>query len=239
MIETVKNLLKALTSEHIALISVIVTILLFIVGKFNELKFKKHELKKEKYFQFINMLKDIYVKKGEILIDDDFKNKLFDFGSTLFIYGSKKMYKKYCFFRECSCDVVKHTKFYYDDIALFLVADMLNQIRKEIGMYNFETPLNYKSIAFYSNDIYFNPSIGLKWWDRKLKLFLIKTELFLYKINQLVFFKYLLLFILFPIKILIVIYKCLFLIPLGSLIIKTGLDKKLEEFNKKINNSAN
>lgn len=235
MIEVLKNILDSLTAEYVALISVIVTILLFIIGKYNELKFKKHELKKEKYFQFIDMLKEIYLKKEKIESNDKQKSKFFDFGSTIFIYGSKKMYKKYCFFRECSCDLVKNTKFYYDDIALFLVADMLNQIRKEIGMNNFELALNYKAIAFYSNDIYFNPSIGLKWWDRKIKLFLIKAELFLYKINQLVFIKYLWLFITLPFKLAVVFFKCLVQIPLGLFLIKTGLDKKIEKLNNRLN----
>ena len=63
VMESIKNILKDLTSEHVALISVMVTILLFIFGRFNELKFKKHELKKEKYFQFIDMLKEIYLKE--------------------------------------------------------------------------------------------------------------------------------------------------------------------------------
>ena len=89
-----------LTSEQIALISVLVTILLYILGKYNELKFKKHELKKEKYMKFIDLLKETYLKGGDIFADKEYKEKFFDFGSTIFIYGSKKMYKKYCFFRE-------------------------------------------------------------------------------------------------------------------------------------------
>ena len=236
MLESMKDILKDLTGEHVALISVMVTILLFVLGKFNELKFKKHELKKEKYFQFIDMLKEIYLKEGKIELNKTQKTKFFDFGSTIFIYGSKKMYKKYCFFRECSCDLVKNTKFYYDGIALFLVADMLNQIRKEIGMYSFEVPLNYKSIAFYSNDIFFNPEIDLKWWDNKLRVFLIKFELFLYKIINFVQLKIVFRIILLPFKIIIVMLKCLFQIPLGKLLIKTGMDKKIKNLNEKTNN---
>lgn len=81
-----------LTSEQIALISVLVTILLYILGKYNELKFKKHELKKEKYMKFIDLLKETYLKGGDIFADKEYKEKFFDFGSTIFIYGSKKMY---------------------------------------------------------------------------------------------------------------------------------------------------
>ena len=237
--ESIKNILKDLTSEHVALISVMVTILLFIFGRFNELKFKKHELKKEKYFQFIDMLKEIYLKEGKIELNKAQKTKFFDFGSTIFIYGSKKMYKKYCFFRECSCDFVKKTRFYYDGIALFLVADMLNQIRKEIGMYNFEIPLNYKSIAFYANDIYLNPKINLKWWDNKLRVFLIKFELFLYKIIELVPLRIIYSIISLPFKMIVVMFKCLIQIPLGKILIKLGLDKKIEELNDKLNNKSN
>lgn len=233
MLETIKEILQSLTAEYVALISVIVTILLFIIGKFNELKFKKHELKKEKYMQFIDLLKETYLSGSDININEEWKQKFFDFGATIFIYGSKKMYKKYCFFREISSDFMKNKKYYDSTISLYLVADMLNQIRKEIGMYNFELSLNFKSIAFFTNDIYFNPNINCKWWNYKLKLFLIKFELFLCKIEEMVLLKILFNFIILPFNMFALIFKYLFQIPLGRFLIKTGLDKKIEELNDK------
>ena len=62
MIDTIINIFKGLTSEQIALISIFVTVLIYLLGKYNELKFKKHELKKEKYMEFINLLKETYIK---------------------------------------------------------------------------------------------------------------------------------------------------------------------------------
>lgn len=171
VLEILKELLQSLTAEYVALISVIVTILLFIIGEFNELKFKKYELKKEKYMQFIDLLKEAYLSGGDINLNEEWKQKFFDFGATIFIYGSKKMYKKYCIFREISSEFMKKKKYYDNTISLYLVADMLNQIRRKIGMYNFELSLNFKSIAFFTNDIYFNPNINCKWWNYKLKLF--------------------------------------------------------------------
>lgn len=53
-IKSIIGIFGKLSSEQIALISVLVTILLYILGKYNELKFKKHELKKEKYMKFID-----------------------------------------------------------------------------------------------------------------------------------------------------------------------------------------
>lgn len=225
-LKVIKDAIMGLTSEQIAFISVIVTILLYLLGKYNELKLKKHELKKEKYMKFIDMLKDTYLKGGDILVDEKYKEKFFEFGSTMFIYGSKKMYKKYCFFREFSSDFVKKCKYYNKEVVLYLMADMLNQIRKEIGMYNFELPLNFKSISFFTNDIYFNPIINLKWWKNKITVILIKFELFLYKIEELVLIKILINILSLPFKLISVIFKCLFMIPLGRLLIKLGIDKK-------------
>lgn len=232
MLDKIKSIMEVfgnLTSEQIALISVLVTVFLYILGKYNELKFKKHELKKEKYMKFIDLLKETYLKGGDIFADEEYKEKFFDFGSTIFIYGSKKMYKKYCFFREFSSDFIKKCKYYNSDVILYLVADMLNQIRKEIGMYTFELPLNFKSISFFTNDIYFNPDINLKWWNSKIRTILIKFELFLYKIERLVLIKILLSILLLPLKMLVVIFKCLFMIPLGGLLIKFGIDKKIKK----------
>ena len=64
--------------------------------------------KYKKVQNLIQKLKDnnVYDK------DNDFKEKFFEFGATLFIYGSKKIYKKYCFFREIGNDLVKKTKYY-------------------------------------------------------------------------------------------------------------------------------
>ena len=203
--------------------------LIYLLGKHNELKFKKHELKKDKYMQFIDLLKDTYLKGGDITLDDEYKGKFFDFGSTLFIYGSKKIYKKYCFFREFSSDFIQKQKYYDKDIVLYLIADLLNQIRKEIGMYNFELPLNFKSISFFTNDIYFNPRISIRWWNSKIKVFLIKFELFMCKVEEIVFLKILFNFLTVPFKMILLIFKYLIVIPFGRLLIKLGIDKKLNK----------
>lgn len=229
MLLKIKDIILGLKSEQIALISVIVTILIYLLGKHNELKFKKHELKKDKYMQFVDLLKDTYLKGGDITVDEEYKEKFFDFGSTLFIYGSKKIYKKYCFFREFSSEFIQKRKYYDKSIVLYLIADLLNQIRKEIGMYNFELPLNFKSISFFTNDIYFNPRIGIKWWNSKIKVFLIKFEIFMFKLEELVFLRILFDILTIPFKMLLLIFKYLVVIPFGRLLIKLGLDKKLNK----------
>lgn len=229
MISKLKDILVNLTSEQIALTSVAVTVIIYLLGKHNELKFKKHELKKDKYMQFVDLLKDNYLKGGDVTLNKEFKEKFFDFGSTLFIYGSKKIYKKYCFFREFSSEFIQKQKYYDKEIVPYLIADLLNQIRKEIGMYNFELSLNFKSISFFTNDIYFNPRISIKWWNCKIKVFLIKFELFICKLEEIVFLKILLYILAVPFKMLQLIIKYLIVIPFGKLIIKIGLDKKLNK----------
>lgn len=229
MLLKIKDIILGLKSEQIALISVIVTIIIYLLGKHNELKFKKHELKKDKYMQFVDLLKDTYLKGGDITVDEEYKEKFFDFGSTLFIYGSKKIYKKYCFFREFSSEFIQKRKYYDKSIVLYLIADLLNQIRKEIGMYNFELPLNFKSISFFTNDIYFNPRIGIKWWNSKIKVFLIKFEIFMFKLEEVVFLRILFDILTIPFKMLLLIFKYLVAIPSGRLLIKLGLAKKLNK----------
>ena len=227
MIDTIKNIFSGLTSEQIALISILVTILIYLLGKYNELKFKKHELKKEKYMEFINLLKETYLKGGDFLLNEEMKAKFFEFGSTIFIYGSKKMYKKYCFFREFSTDIIKKCKYYDKDILLYLVADMLNQIRKEIGLYTFELPLNFKAISFFTNGIYFNPKANSKWWKSRINAFLIKFELFLYRILEMVIIRIFIYILIVPFKIINLVFRYFFMIPLGKILIKLGIDKKL------------
>lgn len=227
MIDTIINIFKGLTSEQIALISIFVTVLIYLLGKYNELKFKKHELKKEKYMEFINLLKETYIKGGELLLDEEMKSKFFDFGSTIFIYGSKKMYKKYCTFREYSSEIVKKCRYYDSQTILYIVADMLNQIRKEIGLYNFELPLKFKAISFFTNGIYFDPNINYKWWKYKINLFLVKFELSLYKIVEMPCIKIIIYFIILPFKLIKLLLKYIVMIPLGKILIKFGIDKRL------------
>lgn len=87
--KSIIQIISNLSSEQITLISVIVTILLYLLGKHNELKFKKHELKKEKYLEFIYMLKEIYLNGGNIELNDEWKEKFFEFGSTVFMVLKK------------------------------------------------------------------------------------------------------------------------------------------------------
>lgn len=212
--------------------SILVTLLIYLLGKYNELKFKKHELKKEKYMEFINLLKETYIRGGNLLLDEEMKSKFFDFGSTIFIYGSKKMYKKYCTFREYSSEIVKKCRYYDSQIILYIVADMLNQIRKEIGLYNFELPLKFKAISFFTNGIYFDPNINYNWWKCKMNLFLVKFELSLYKVVEMPCIKIIIYFIVLPLKIIKLLLKYIIMMPLEKLLIKFGIDKKSNKKNK-------
>lgn len=96
-------------------------------------------------------------------------------------------------------------------------------------MYNFELPLNFKSISFFTNDIYFNPRIGIKWWNSKIKVFLIKFEIFIFKLEELFFLRILFDILTIPFKMLLLIFKYLVVIPFERLLIKLRLDKKLNK----------
>lgn len=228
----IETVISNLSSENIAFISVLVTFLLYLLGKHSELKLKKHELKKDKYMEFISMLKDIYIKNGKVEINEKTRKWFFEFGSTILVYGSRKMYKKYCFFRESSCNYIKNCKFYNDKLPLFLIADLLNQIRIEVGLNDFELPLGYDSISFYTNDIYFNPYSSLNWWKSKVSVFLIKFELLLVKFVNLIPLKIVFIFLLLPIKMLWITLRVVALNFFGRVL--KQLNVKVDIENNKI-----
>lgn len=224
---------SGLTPENIALLSVIITLLLYVLGKRSELKLKKHELRKDEYIQFINMLKDIYLNQ-DFKLSGENKEKFFDLGAALFVYGSKKMYKKYCFFRNFQTSIISITKYYDSNLSLFLVADMLNQIRKEISFNTFELNLKYDAIAFYTNDIINNPVSKIKWYKDKYKVRMIKIELFFLDIYKLVPLNFIYYKLIKPIiSILIVIVRIFILLPLGQLLLKMGFKLKNGKLTRK------
>ena len=220
MFDNIKELVLKLNSANVAFISVCVTVFTFLFARYNEVRFKKHELKKKNYMKFIDMLKKSYTIGNDFYSTPEFKDDFFKLGSTVFIYGSKKMYKKYCFFREFTSDIVKKCKYYNEEDTVYLIADMLNQIRKEIGLYNFEFPLNYNSIAFFTNGIYFNPLRNLKWWKCKISVFLVKFELFMQRVVMLSETRIFIEFICAFFKFISILFKYLFMIPLGFILKK-------------------
>ena len=109
---------------------------------------------------------------------------------------------------------------------------MLNQIRKEVGLNIFEGNTGYDSIAFFVNEMSYNPIAKQKWMKDRYKIFMIKFELFILDRTKFIFLKKLYYSIISPvIGILKVLFKYLVMIPIGKIIIRfcPNVAKKLQE----------
>lgn len=132
--------IQTLKTEEIALISIIVSLIIYILSKRAELRFKKYEAKKEKYAIFIEFLADFFVKSkyyknvnGKRL--KEFESKFSEAGANLSVYGSKKLYKEFCFFRQITVDEsIRNLKYFDQKLVIYSFAKMLKIMRKEAGL---------------------------------------------------------------------------------------------------------
>ena len=92
------NAIANMTTEQIALLSLVVSLILYLLGKRYDIKLKKYDAKKQNYENFMALFFDIFkhVKNDQdITKNQELQSKFFQAGSSLAIYGSKKMYKLY------------------------------------------------------------------------------------------------------------------------------------------------
>lgn len=92
-----------ITSDTIALLSVIITVLIFVLTRRAEIRYKKHDDKKVQYLKLISLMEKTLTgvkkdKNGNVILSNDVKHLFFDTGSSLLLYGSKKIYRQYVFF---------------------------------------------------------------------------------------------------------------------------------------------
>lgn len=98
-----KSINKLITADNIALLSVIITILIFIISRHIEIRYKRHDDKKIQYLKLIDLMQKSlsdYKKnrKGEPVLTDEMKKHFFDTGASLLLYGSKKYIGNICYF---------------------------------------------------------------------------------------------------------------------------------------------
>lgn len=137
-----KNILDTITSyitaNNIALLSVIITVIIFVAGRHEEIRYKKHDDKKTQYLKLIKLMEDSFTstkknKKGELILSQDIKKQFFDTGSSLLLYGSKKIYRQYLLFREFTSNpLIKCCKYYKDSIIIYIMSEILVTMRKEV-----------------------------------------------------------------------------------------------------------
>lgn len=170
--------ITALSIEQITLFSILVTLLIFLWGKHSELKQKKQELRRIEYKKFINLLQKMYTKKFKP--DDRTKQEFFDSGVSLLIYGSKKMYRNYVFFRDYSTNpIIINSRYNRNNAAIYVVADILKTVRHEVGMSRFSELESNEVLSFFVNDIGMNPLSKIESYKAKRNISMLKFELFM------------------------------------------------------------
>ena len=134
-----------ITADNIALLSVIITVLIFVISRRAEIRYKKHDDKKVQYLKLIDLTQKTLTvhkkdKKGEVILSDELRRQFFDTGASLLLYGSKKIYRQYLLFREFTSNpLIKQCKYYKDDIIMYIMAEILRTMRKEVGLSYFNS----------------------------------------------------------------------------------------------------
>ena len=147
----------------------------------------------------------------------------FNVGSSLLIFGSKKLYRKYLLYREISTNplILNNKNFEEGEVNLFLLGSILKQIRKEIAL-EINNPISeIEALSFFVNGFANNPLAKVKYARVKHQIRMFKLELFLFERWYLIYTRRLYYMTFAPIfgslKLLI---KYLILIPIGKLIKK-------------------
>lgn len=209
-----------LNANQIAIISLIITLLLFVAGKRAENKIKIYETRKEEYQKLIDFFIKIFSavsNKEEVPQDDKTKKEFLDMGASLAIYGSKKLYKTYCFYRLISLDEkVQATKWYSKDMPMYCLGEMFQIMRKEIGLNHELIQVDVPDVlSFYLTD-FSKPQFKKNFYKYHYNKLVLKSIIFWGKVEDFIpfvwvsnyilkpFFLTLYFIIRFPIKLLIV-----------------------------------
>lgn len=213
--------ITGLTTDQIAVISLAVTLLLFVLGKHSENKIKIYETRKEEYRKLMEFFQQIFASRerssDEIAKDEELKKQMLDMGSSLAIFGSKKLYKTYCFYRWLALDQnIKNSRWYSDDMMMYSFGEMYQIMRKEVGLNRDFIPVDVPDLlAFYITD-FTKPQFKKKFYKYHFNKYALKSAIFWGKVEDLIpvawmqnyiikpFFFTLFCIIRFPIKLLIV-----------------------------------
>ncbi len=181
-----KAFILGIKADQIALVSVVVTLILFVAGQRSETKFKKHEVRRQEYKKFIEFLEESL--SGKLNVNDpENKSKFFDMGVSLFLYGSKRVYKKYLFFREYATNpIVQKSKHNNGKVIMYVVADILSTIRHEVGLTSISELEPNEVMSFFVNDIGTNPLSRIDAYKARYSIFMIKCEVFFFNRYKLV-----------------------------------------------------
>ena len=155
VLKSIYEFVAGLSIEHITLLSVLVTLIIFVFDKRTATKNTQVEARREHYEKFIQLLQKFSTSK--VKLDEKARNEFFDVGSSLLLYGSKKVYKKYVFFREYTTNpVIQKSKHNQKEVLIYVIADILKAIRHEVGLTSLGELSSNEALAFFVNDIGMN-----------------------------------------------------------------------------------
>lgn len=231
MINFIKELYSHVNADNIALLSVIITLLIYFFTRNAEIKYKKLEDKKIQYAKVIELLERMYDlskdKNNPLTFDQETKKLFFDTGSSLLLYGSKKIYRLYILFREFTNNpLTKICKYYDKELIIYIIAEILVTMRKEVGLSWFNSLPNNEALGFFINDRS-NPIARTDAINAKFKLRMIRFELFIIDRTKLIWLKKIYSITIKPIcAALLIILKYVVLVPLGKIMFKITPDAK-------------
>ena len=216
-----------ITTDNIALLSVIVTVLIFIVSRSAEIRYKKRDDIKVQYIKLIQLMEKMFSaahnnENGEIELSEELKNFFFDTGASLVMYGSKRIYRLYLLFREFSTNpLIKQCKYYDPKIIIHIMSEILVTMRKEVGLSYFNSISNNEALAFFINDVSCNPVAISNAMDAKFRIKMIKLELFIFDRTRFLWVKKFYFIFIKPVFGAIkILFKYLIMIPFGKMMIK-------------------
>lgn len=220
-----ETITSVITADNIALLSVVITVLIFIISRRAELKYRKHDDKKVQYLKLISLMEKMFVglkkdKKGEVILTEDLKKQFFDAGASLLLYGTKKLYKQYLFFREFSSNpLIKQCKYYENNLIIYIMSDILITMRKEVGLRRFNSIQSNEALGFFVNDMARNPIAKRNALDAKFRIKMIKFELSMLDRIRIIYLKSIYYRLIKPpFAAILVAFKYIVVIPFGKLI---------------------
>lgn len=221
--ETFKNFISqiwALDTDQIAIISLLITLLLFVIGKISENRLKVYETRKEEYKKLLTMFQEMFNKVGgdvEKFHTPEYKSKILEAGSSVAIFGSKRLYKTYCFYRRLANDPhVQKSKWYDKQMTVYSLAEMYRIMRKEIGLNNDIIPIDTPDVLAFVITDFTKSEFKKKFYQFHFNKFVLNSAIFWGKIEDFIplvwlnnyiikpFFFTLFCIVRFPIKLLII-----------------------------------
>lgn len=235
--ETLKGLI---TADNVALLSVVVTILIFVVSRSAEIRYKKRDDIKVQYIKLISLMEKMFTsahrkENGELELTEELKTFFFDTGASLLMYGSKRIYRLYLLFREFTTNpLIKQCMYYDSKIVIHIMSEILVTMRKEVGLSHFNSIANNEALAFFINDVSSNPIAKSDAMDAKFRIKMIKFELFVFDRTRFLWVRKLYFTLIKPIwGALKIIFKYMVMIPLGRI-----LSKLFPKFAEKVTKNS-